>query len=257
VPARRVTGSLSVTRTDPEDPGEPRTAVNGIVFHPDQGSLVISRVPEQEALEFWDLHRKSMTREIRGVGGEDLEVEPGRHAIATNHGQFIDLRSGRVTRRALTPGMTTTLAYSPDGRYLAAGDDSGQVTIWDNNARRTLGVLPPPPARDQEPKYVTALAFSPDGRTLAAAGKDGTLRLWDTESSRPLGSSLPTAGGTVLSLAFSPNSTVLYTTSEHVPLQTYALTPLQAAAAVCRRAGALSPADWKSHLPHLAYRKVC
>ncbi|MGO4429382.1 WD40 repeat domain-containing protein, partial [Streptomyces sp. MCAF7] len=117
--------------------------------------------------------------------------------MVTSLGQFLDLRSGRVTRRVLTPGMTTTLAYSPDGKYLAAGDESGRVAIWDTSARQALGALPATPAHDGEPRNVRALTFSPDGRTLAVAGRDGTLRLWDTDSKRPLGSSLPTAGGAV------------------------------------------------------------
>ncbi|MGW3569680.1 nSTAND1 domain-containing NTPase [Streptomyces sp. NPDC000941] len=257
VSARRISGSLSVTRTDPEVPGAPENPVNGILFHPDGRSLVISREPRDETLEIWDLHRESKTREISGVGGEDLAAEPGGRTVATNHGQFLDLRSGRVTRRALTPGATTKLAYSPDGRYLATGDESGQVTIWHSTARQALGALPAAPARDVESRKVTALTFSPDGRTLAAAGKDGTLRLWDTDSNRPLGSSLPTAGGAVLSLAFSPDGGVLYAAGEHVPLRTYAVAPRQVATAVCRRAGALSRADWKAHIPAVPYHRAC
>ncbi|MFD8380152.1 helix-turn-helix domain-containing protein [Streptomyces sp. NPDC059679] len=257
VPARRITGSLSVTRTDPEVPGAPGNPINGILFHPDRRSLVISRIPEDEALEFWDLDRKSKIREIAGIGGKVLAAEPGGRTMATSHGQFLDLRSGRVTRRTLTPGATTTLAYSPDGKYLAAGDESGQVTIWDTAARQALGALPATPARDGEPRNVTALAFSPDGRTLAAAGRDGTLRLWDTDSNRPLGSSLPTAGGAVLSLAFSPVGGVLYAAGEHVPLQKYVVAPRQVATAVCRRAGALSRADWKAHIPAVPYHRAC
>ncbi|MGW5450145.1 NACHT and WD repeat domain-containing protein [Streptomyces asiaticus] len=257
VSARRITGSLSVARTDPEVPGAPGKAINGILFHPDGRSLVISRIPKDESLEFWDLSRKSVTREVPGIGGKRLAVDPGGHVMVTDHGHFLDLRSGRVTRQALTPGATMRLAYSPDGRHLAAGDESGQVTIWDTTARQAVGAFPAPPVRDGDARNVTSLAFSPDGRTLAAAGRDGTLRLWDTKSNRLLGSSLPTAGGTVLSLAFSPDSSVLYAAGEHVPLQTYAVDPRQVAATVCQRAGTLSPADWKTHISAVPYRPAC
>ncbi|MFK4186099.1 helix-turn-helix domain-containing protein [Streptomyces sparsogenes] len=257
VPARRIAGTLPVTRTNPEVPGAPENPVMGILFHPDARSLVISRIPEDEALEFWDLDRKSMTREISGIGGKVLAAEPRGHIMATSHGQFLDLRSGRVTRRALTPGATTTLAYSPDGKYLAAGDESGQVSIWDTTARQALGALPAAPARDGEPRSVLALTFSPDGRTLAAAGRDGTLRLWDTGSKRPLGSSFPTAGGAVLSLVFAPDGGALYAAGEHVPLQRYAVAPRQVATVVCQRAGELSRADWKARIPAVPYHRAC
>lgn len=39
--------------------------------------------------------------------------------------------------------MTTALAFSPDGKYLAAGDESGQVTVWDSDANEHLGVHRP------------------------------------------------------------------------------------------------------------------
>jgi WD40 repeat protein len=257
VPAHRITKSLTVTRTGPENPS-PANAVNGIAFHPDGTSLMASRIPEAERLEFWNLRSGNMTRDIRGIGGETLALEPGGRILATDHGQFLDLQSGRITRRALTSGTTTALAFSPDGKYLAAGDESGQVTVWDSDANEHLGILPASPAADGKPRHVSALAFSPDGRTLAAAGYDGTLRLWDTDSSRPIGSALPTSGTALLDLAFSPDNKTLYAAGEHVPLQTYDITTGQAAALACDRAGAgLTSDEWRTHVRGVPYQRTC
>ncbi|MFD9418798.1 hypothetical protein ACFWC9_29380 [Streptomyces goshikiensis] len=267
VVARRAAGSLEVTRSNPAPSGSgsppgvapPFNAVNAIVFHPDGRSLITSRIPEDERTEFWSLDDRTLTHEVPGVGGQALAVSPGGRILATAHGQFLDLRTGQVSRRTLTPDATTTLAFSSDGKLLATGDEAGQVTIWDGDARRSLGGLPATVNRDgRAARGVSALAFSPDGRTLAAAGKDGTLRLWDTGSSSALGSPLPTPGGTVLALAFSSDSTRLYTATEHVPLQSHPVAPDLLAAQVCKRAGAPLSADtWRALVRGAAYRRVC
>ncbi|WP_081237490.1 nSTAND1 domain-containing NTPase [Streptomyces viridosporus] len=258
VPAHRITDSLTVTRTDPDIAGLPANAVNGIAFHPDGTSLMTSRIPADERLEIWNLRNGDMTREIPDIGGEILAVKPGGRILATNHGQFLDLRSGRITRRALTSGVTTALAFSPDGKYLAAGDESGQVTVWDGDAHEPLGLLPASPVRDGKPRHVSALAFSPDGHTLAAAGDDGTLRLWDTDSGRSIGSALPTPGTAILALAFSPDDKTLYAAGKHIPLQTYDITTGQAATLACDRAGAgLTPGEWSTHIRDIPYLRTC
>ncbi|MFD6289560.1 WD40 repeat domain-containing protein [Streptomyces sp. NPDC060205] len=255
---RRLSRSLTVARADFERPGGRARTVNGIAFHPDGTALVTSRIPADERLEYWSLRRGDLTREISGVGGETLAVKPGGRILATNHGQFLDLRTRRVARRVLTPGVTTTIAFSPDGRYLAAGDESGQVTVWDGAADKPLGILPAPPVHDGTPRYVTALAFSPDGHTLAAAGENGTLRLWDTDSARPLGSALPTSGTALLALAFSPDSRTLHAAGTHVLLQTFDITTAHATARACERAGAgLTEDEWRTHVRDVPYRKTC
>lgn len=264
VAARRVTGSLDVTRTNTAPAGAaadvvPFNAVNGIVFSADGRSLIASRIPEDERIEIWNVRDRTLAHEVLRVGGQALAVKPGGRVLATDHGQLLDLQTGQVTRRTLTPDATTALAFSPDGKYLAAGDEAGQVTVWDGAARRSLGGLPPTAVGDgRAARRVSALAFSPDGRTLAAAGKDGTLRLWDTGSASALGSPLPTTGGPVLSLAFSSDGAQLYATAEHVPLQTYAVAPEQVAAQVCRRAGAPLPANtWRALVHGEPARRVC
>ncbi|RNG20388.1 hypothetical protein EEJ42_23715 [Streptomyces botrytidirepellens] len=258
IPAHHSKPSFSLAR--PQDrPDEILGQVNAITFTTDARSLLVSRIPDGETVRVWDVRSGTMTKETAGIGGEVLAPHPDGHLLATSHGQILDLRSGQVTRRALNQDDTTALAYSPDGKYLAAGDSSGRVTLWNSHAGQLLGVLSPPAAAGLEDnsEKISSVAFSHDGRTLAAADNSGALRLWDTSSSQPIGSALPTTGGAFLALAFSTDDKVLHAAGEHLPLQTFAITPDKIAAAVCRRAGALTPVDWKIYIRDLPYRRTC
>jgi WD40 repeat protein/serine/threonine protein kinase len=79
-----------------------------------------------------------------------------------------------------------TMAFSPDGRTLAAGVGDGTIQFWGVPTGGRLSTL----AGHRQPVY--ALAFSPDGRTLASASNDGTVKLWHLATGREVyGFTLP------------------------------------------------------------------
>jgi WD40 repeat protein len=90
-------------------------------------------------------------------------------------------------------------------------------------------------------------------------GDAGTVQLWDIATQQPLGPSLPGPGGSIDTLAFSPDSAMLYAGGEHVPLQRYVVDPDRAASLVCSRAGntGLTRAQWRTYVPDQPYRRVC
>ncbi len=156
-----------------------------------------------------------------------LAVRPDGRLLAGDV-DLTELPSGPVTRRTLSQGeQINALAFSPDGSRMAAGDMTGRVALWDGTLRHRAGVLGNlfPAALGDTPEAVNALAFSPDGSTLAVAYDSGTLQLWDTATQQPLGGNLPTPGEPIRSLAFSSDSTTLYATSDHTPLQRYPSPP--------------------------------
>jgi len=79
-----------------------------------------------------------------------------------------------------------TLAFSPDGDFIAGGGDDYDVRIWGNAHRGGYVVWPRPPQllrtlrEHRDP--VTALAYSPDGSLLAAGAANGSVRVWDTKT---------------------------------------------------------------------------
>jgi WD40 repeat protein/tetratricopeptide (TPR) repeat protein len=75
------------------------------------------------------------------------------------------------------------LAYSPDGRQLAAGDQDGLIHVWDVAGQRLLHSLQGHEPAFQGRRWVVALSYTPACRLLSG-GADGTIREWDTRSGR-------------------------------------------------------------------------
>lgn len=86
------------------------------------------------------------------------------------------------------PEAVTTVAFSPDGRRVAAGDVNhtaganpirfGTVAVWDTGSGKLLWK-----ARTTHGS-VTAVPFAPDGQTIAAAREDGTVAIYDAATGR-------------------------------------------------------------------------
>jgi WD40 repeat protein len=98
------------------------------------------------------------------------------------------------------------LAYAPDGKALAAGDDAG-VHLWDPAAGKEVRTIPHEPDRFAQP-HLQAVAFSPDGRLLAVGTWHRTVRLWDTTTWQEVRRLGPHPGG-ILSLTFAPDGKAL------------------------------------------------
>jgi hypothetical protein len=91
------------------------------------------------------------------------------------------------------------VAFSPDGKRLAAAWDEGNIRLFESATGREIAAL----ACHQD--WIRSIAFSPTNHRIASAADDHSVRLWDgAERSTELVSSKPVA-----SLAFHPNGAVL------------------------------------------------
>jgi WD40 repeat protein len=189
-------------------------------FSPDGKSLAVI---SDGSVQLWDVatgRRRSTFPGSRGVvscvafapDGRTLAVSWGSTVqFMTNwpgEVKLLDAATGR--QQAVLKGAgggVFALAFSPDGRRLAAGCSGKSVALWEVASGKLQATLRGLPA------WVFALAFAPDGRTLAAGCCDlfahkGGLRLWDlaTLRQRP---AVQGGGGMVVSVTFSPDSQVL------------------------------------------------
>jgi WD40 repeat protein len=78
-------------------------------------------------------------------------------------------------RLAAGLGEVHHVAYSGDGRLIAASGKEPLIHLWDVETRRAA-----PPLRTLSP--LKQIAFNPDGRALASIDQDGRVQLWDPRS---------------------------------------------------------------------------
>ena len=89
----------------------------------------------------------------------------------------------------------TSVAISPDSRFLLSGSYDKTARIWDFATGRTLATL------KGHSGHVSAVAFSPDGALAATASWDKTIALWDVATGQEV-HTLRGHRGTVHSVAF-------------------------------------------------------
>jgi hypothetical protein len=106
----------------------------------------------------------------------------GRHVAAAVGRSILVWHAGASgkPRRLAVHAVIRSLAISPDGRFVASGDQNGTVRVWAVERAEAPTVL----SGSNEP--VTALAFSADGRRVLSGGDDGALRVWDWDPGRTL-----------------------------------------------------------------------
>ncbi|KJR81258.1 superkiller protein 8 [Sporothrix schenckii 1099-18] len=108
-----------------------------------------------------------------------------------------------------TSSFAMAVDLSQDGKYTAAGYQSGSVNVFNNDQSKLVYTLP------GLAKPVRAVAFSPLGKRLAAGGDAGVISLYDMKHGEPVGNLTPPGSTTsssavwVMSLDFSASGEYL------------------------------------------------
>jgi eukaryotic-like serine/threonine-protein kinase len=117
-----------------------------------------------------------------------------------------DVAARRLVNKLAIPSSTTetrqtgvrALAFSPDGRWLAAGTRNGELHIWDMTA-----AVPQCKFWRAHQAEITCLAFRPDGRLLVSCSTDKAVAVWRVADGQEL--ARYDTGLEGISLAFRPD----------------------------------------------------
>ncbi|MBW4467264.1 MAG: NACHT domain-containing protein [Pegethrix bostrychoides GSE-TBD4-15B] len=114
---------------------------------------------------------------------------------------------------AQTLGSVLSVAFSPDGQWLAGSDGDGEIRVWQTQDGRQLLSC------REHRGWVKSIAFAPPNprepefQTLASSGADAVIRLWDLESGQCY-QDLRGHKNWVWAIAFSPSGGQLASASE-------------------------------------------
>jgi WD40 repeat protein len=183
-----------------------------------------------KTLRLWSLANGKLLRTIRMPAGPEnvgkiyaVAMSPDGELIAAGGWikyatsvpedliYLFETRTGKMTKQMVGASNTNILAFSHDGRYLAAGGDGG-LRVYDGDRQWAEAF--------RDTAYgdgIYGLTFAADNR-LATASRDSKIRLYGPNFKLVVPPRQTTGGKEPLRISFSPDGTLLAVGYEDAPV---------------------------------------
>ncbi|MDR3690134.1 MAG: WD40 repeat domain-containing protein [Fimbriimonas sp.] len=189
------------------------------VFSPDGRSIIGGGTTGTAGLSsVWRTVDGAWLSEFGSTGATACAYAKDGRTIAIATGSTLQLYDAATMTMALSIptnwGWITWISLSPDGTKIAAAGGqnnlAGIAGIWSTSTGQLLNILDPVGG-----SMVSAVVFSPNGALVATCGQlgpvytsTGVIQLWDSDRGNLI-STLPTAEGSTMAIAFSPDGKAL------------------------------------------------
>lgn len=154
--------------------------VASVSFSPD--SRLLAAVTRNMTLTIWDVPSRlrvipTLRPNTLGASTEVAFNPAGTMLAVATLGPYLwdvrDLQHPVDRSTSIDRRLTTTIAFTLDGRHLIGTSVGGLINVWDLSTGKIVNRF------DSRQGALQDLALSPNGRVLATAGDSRTITLWD------------------------------------------------------------------------------